>query len=144
MRIQRGDILSKEIESLLIKIISKEESKETCTCDICGRQIYKRSLKASEELPENHFSIPFYKASTWHGDWGNDSSDSFESYDICSAECLSELFSAYGTASGKCDRNTWGIEVNHDYTLAYEGNGEKPKTPKKYGGYLMRQGGMND
>lgn len=60
----------KEIESLCIKITSKEPAKETCTCDICGKQIYKRSLKESEELPSNRFSIPFYTVHSGHNDWG--------------------------------------------------------------------------
>lgn len=132
--------MSKEVESLLVKIVSKEKTKETCTCDICGRQIYKRSLVDSEELPSNHFSVPFYDVTSGHADWGNDSGDSVEDYDICSPECLSVLLDAYKNVSSKSDRNTWWIEIKHDYSFAFEGNGERPKTPKKYRGYLMDQG----
>lgn len=135
--------MSKTVESLLVKIVNKEKTKETCTCDICGRQIYKRSLVDSEEVPNNHFSVPFYDVTSGHADWGNDSGDSVEDYDICSPECLSILLDAYKNVSSKSDRNSWWIEIKHDYTFAFEGNGERPKAPRKYKGYfgyLMGQG----
>lgn len=65
--------MSKEIESLIIKTVARRDAKETCICDICGRQIYKRSLVDSEEVPSNHFSVPFYDVTSGHADWGNDS-----------------------------------------------------------------------
>lgn len=75
---------------------------------------------------------------------GNDSCDSLEDFEICSSECLSVLLDAYKNVSSKQDgRNTWWIEINHDYAFAYEGNGERPKTLKKYLGYLMNQGDPN-
>lgn len=134
--------MSKEVESLPIKIVASRNAKETCTCDICGRQIYKKSLEASEELPKNILSVSFYKADTGHNDWGNDSCDSCETHDICSPECLSKLFTAYVNAT-RDKRNSWWFEVKHEITSAYEGNGERPKEYRGYS-YLISEGSKND
>jgi len=48
-------------------------------CDICGK-----------EVPLNH-----YEVTTGHHDWGNDSIESIENFDICSDECLKEQFNIY-------------------------------------------------
>lgn len=59
------------IKSVLVKI----------TCDICDKEI-------SEE--DN-----YYEVVTSHSDWGNDSHESLEEFDICSEECLKKQFDEY-------------------------------------------------
>ena len=135
--------MSKEVVSLIIKTIARKDAKETCICDICGRQIYKKSLEASEELPKNTLFVSFYEAYTGHDDWGNDSCDSCETHHICSPECLTKLFTAYTNATSRDKRSSWWLEVKHEITSAYEGNGEQPKEYKGYS-YLMSEGSKHD
>lgn len=37
----------------------------------------------------------YYKVETHHNDWGNDSIDSYENYNICSCKCLKEFIDNY-------------------------------------------------
>lgn len=52
-----------------------------CRCDNCGKDV------RGKDIPDDwhHFS-------SHHNDWGNDSIDSFEYYDVCSPECYIEKF----------------------------------------------------
>ena len=65
-------------------------------CDICGR-----------EITDHHWHIL-----TGHHDWGNDSCDSIETFDVCSEYCLYELFDNY-TKESNNDMNTQYIEIEH-------------------------------
>ena len=47
------------------------------TCDFCNKE------ELCNKIPKNWYSI-----GTGHHDWGNDSSDSFISYEFCSFECF--------------------------------------------------------
>lgn len=65
------------------------------TCDVCGKIILK----------ENEDKITYCIGKHWgltigHYDWGNDSRDSVESYDICSAECLEKELQKYVQREG--------------------------------------------
>lgn len=55
----------------------------------------------------------YWKAHAWHDDWGNDSIESHEHFDVCSTECLIKKFEEYCTDSSQSDYNTWQIEVEH-------------------------------
>lgn len=68
-------------------------------CDVCRNKIgrYKG----------------YWKCHTWHDDWGNDSVDSHEYFDICSIECLMKKFEEYCAESSQGDYNTLQIEVEH-------------------------------
>ena len=52
-------------------------------CDVCEKEI-KLSNQTS-----------FYRVVSYHYDWGNDSEDSREAFDICSKECLSKHSTDY-------------------------------------------------
>lgn len=65
-------------------------------CDICRK-----------EITDHHWHIL-----TGHNDWGNDSCESVETYDICSEACLREALEKYINVSNK-DRNTQYMEVLH-------------------------------
>lgn len=45
-------------------------------CDVCGVEV--KGFRPNDWLWFNHH----------HGDWGNDSSESFEYFDVCSVECF--------------------------------------------------------
>lgn len=75
---------------------------EKMYCDVCGKEIKKGK--------------PFYRVETGHCDWGNDSCDSRQHYDICGPECLGEMFDRYVKRShdGRTIANTEYIEIEHD------------------------------
>lgn len=66
-------------------------------CDICGKVIDTR----------NWFSV-----STHHSDWGNDSFESLEFYDICSDKCVMEFAGKY-VSEAYGGVNTKTIEIEH-------------------------------
>ena len=55
-------------------------------CDCCGK-----------EITGEHWEV-----TTGHHDWGNDSYESIENQDACSAECLTKMFDAYIVRSHDC------------------------------------------
>lgn len=72
---------------------------EKMYCDVCGKEIKKNK--------------PFYRVETGHYDWGNDSCDSRQHYDICGPECLSKVFAEYVKRSDD-QFNTEYIEIEHN------------------------------
>ena len=71
------------------KVITKEMKTETIThkvnivkaikCDVCGKE----------------FTGKYWRLITHHNDWGNDSIDSLEYYDLCSRECIDKRLDIY-------------------------------------------------
>lgn len=111
--------MAKTIESLTIKKIEKMPATETCTCNVCGQLIYRRSLQESDELPKNDELYSFWDVTTGHNDWGNDSPESIEQYEVCSPTCLQELFDIYKSESNEYQRNSKYIYVHHTYIFGY-------------------------
>lgn len=70
---------------------------QTRYCDVCNGVI-----KNNE---------PYWELTTHHHDWGNDSCESYEYFDICSEVCLREKFDEYMRESGKNNGNTMCFEV---------------------------------
>lgn len=74
----------KELEKSTGKEIKNKFTKvfETgCTCDICKKEIKENSV--------------YIRVNTGHREWGNDSIDSIQWYDICSTECLDKLYQQF-------------------------------------------------
>lgn len=73
--------------------------KATRTCDICHKKIKK----------------DYWKICRHHGDWGNDSVDSYEYWDVCSEECAKELVDTFFKMSGGklSQPNTYELEIEH-------------------------------
>jgi len=72
------------------KVIEKIEKRSVVVgrvCDICGRPIPPSF--GTWELK------PYYRITTGHYDWGNDSCDSVETLDVCSPACAIEFVSEY-------------------------------------------------
>lgn len=121
-------------ETLKVKVIEEQQTRETCTCDVCSNLIYERSLIDSEELPENNFQIGYWEVHTGHYDWGANSSDSYEHYYVCSEECLTKLFDEYKDRSKHktnitsnvlyiplSNANTQFIRIEHNQVWCYKG-----------------------
>lgn len=68
-------------------------------CDVCRNKIGRNK--------------GYWKCHTWHDDWGNDSVDSHDYFDICSTACLMKKFKEYCAESSQSDYNTQQIEVEH-------------------------------
>ena len=66
-------------------------------CDICCKT----------EISGHHWYIR-----TFHNDWGNDSCDSVEGFDVCSIDCLKQKLDEYANESNN-EYNTMEIEVEH-------------------------------
>lgn len=83
---------------------------EVMKCDVCGKIIYD-SRKDDGILMHNNQH--WWSLTTGHNDWGNDSIDSVEQYDICSPECLKVKFDEYCKDSNR-EINSMYFEVSHD------------------------------
>lgn len=68
-------------------------------CDVCNKRIEHKSN--------------YYTLSTGHYDWGNDSCESIENFDICSGDCLKLKLQEYIDDTQKS--NTHYFNVEHDW-----------------------------
>ena len=90
-------------------VVQKTKIYEVATCDVCKRQIYKSD---SRSYQNNKYRIGFWKLTTGHHDWGNDSCDSIETFMLCSKECAAAMFTVYINDSDG-DANTMYFEIEH-------------------------------
>lgn len=91
--------------------ICKEPIVEYLYCDACNKLIYKRRIGERNGWTGN--TVSWYRVTTGHYDWGNDSCDSVENNDIC-AECLPTLLDAF-TKETNGKQNTKYINIEHRY-----------------------------
>lgn len=75
-------VLSKEAKKIVYKTVRRIEG---IKCDICGEIIPPRK--------RNDESV-YFRAEIGHFDWGNDSVDSIENFDIC-RDCICEFITNY-------------------------------------------------
>ena len=89
-------------------------------CDVCGKEL----------LPVNKDQLPghcketeiydYYRITTHHHDWGNDSIDSYEYVDCCCLDCALKFVAHYWDG---CTRTvpwpTLELEMKHEYRLRY-------------------------
>jgi len=97
------------------QIIDKVPSTKYLICDICKRLIYKQNMDSKRI---NIKPVHWYEVTTGHYDWGNDSCDSIEHYDVC-PKCLNKVFHEYFNRSSK-GSNTEYINIEHNYTSYYD------------------------
>lgn len=74
--------------------------KETTHCDVCDREI--------------NIHKGYWTLTTGHHDWGNDSCESIEHFDICSDACLRKKFDEYVSDSDLNNHNTMYFEVERE------------------------------
>lgn len=76
--------------------IIKSKTLVSVKCNICKKEITGK----------------FWHLTTHHHDWGNDSIDSFEHYDLCSRECIDKALDEYMIDC--LDSNTQCFELEQD------------------------------
>jgi hypothetical protein len=99
--------LSNEAEEVVVRTKRRVEGVE---CDICKRLI----------TPPNNYSWSksrYFKVTTGHHDWGNDSCDSVEHRDIC-PDCIMDFTSKY--ISNVDGTDYLEIETTYAYKNEYE------------------------
>ena len=89
--------IKKEYETITHTVTERICVKEITYCDVCNGVI-----------DDNN---GYWELTTGHHDWGNDSGDSIENFDICSETCLREKFDEYVRESMKNNWNTMYFEV---------------------------------
>ena len=99
----------RKIEYATYTVTEERKSGEICSCDVCKKVIFRRSFKPGDV---RHIPVSFWKITTGHNDWGNDSIDSVETFDICSSKCLNEKFSEYISGTDGA-RNSQYFNVEH-------------------------------
>lgn len=67
------------IKTEIKKVTSKQEVTIGYKCDCCGKEIYET------QLPRE-----WHNFNSNHDEWGNDSVDSYEYYDVCSPKCYKD------------------------------------------------------
>jgi len=77
-------------------------------CDVCGKEIPPTTIPHMSGEPV----YDYYEVTTHHNDWGNDSVDSYEYFDVCSPDCAYKLWGKYIHDSAE-KRNTMCIKVEH-------------------------------
>ena len=89
--------IKREYEVKTHTVTERVCAKETMHCDVCNGVIEKHK--------------GYWELITGHNDWGRDSVDSIENFDICSEACLRKKFDEYVRESGSSDYNTMYFEV---------------------------------
>ena len=94
------------VETKEVTKVVKEEATTKRICDNCEKEITISHITGYGNM-YNYFRI-----TTHHCDWGNDSIDSYETYDACCPKCALEMAEKYLTnAYPGC--NTKTIEIEH-------------------------------
>lgn len=91
--------VKKEYETKTHTVTEKVLVKETRYCDVCGNEI------ASNDS--------YWELTTHHNDWGNDSIESYEYFDVCSQNCMRKKFEEYLKDSDN-DYNTMCFDVERN------------------------------
>ena len=99
------------------KDITKPETKtvETCIgreviCDICGERLGRNLFDKRRGKAYDYFRV-----TTGHHDWGNDSIDSIEHRDVCT-KCLYTMFNEY-LIHTKGENNSNYIDIEHEFDV---------------------------
>lgn len=92
-------------------------------CDICGNDL----LPVDKDKLPSHFRdrdrsiYDYYRITTHHHDWGNDSIESYKYTDCCCIECALKFIKLYWNG---CTKSTpWPtkeLEMKHEYELSKE------------------------
>ena len=96
--------LKPEKEEVVYRVRQKVEAVE---CDICKRRIEPTLYRKLESQ--------YFEVITGHNDWGNDSCESRQHFDICPA-CIGDFITKYAKEA----RGSEYIEVETTYVSAHE------------------------
>ena len=86
-------------------------------CDICGKALLP--VDKSKIPPTCDFDVyDYYRITTHHHDWGNDSIESYSYTDCCCLDCALKFINRYWEG---CTRSkpwpTLELEMKHEYRL---------------------------
>lgn len=102
-----GEVITKKVVEQTVRPI------EYIRCDMCNKKILPCDTYKSDKSD-------YIRVHTWHNDWGNDSVESHEYYDLCK-ECAKEFVADY---IEHCDGSE-ELELEHEYlgkNETYNGN----------------------
>lgn len=97
----------KEITRKVKEVVTNVKIMDDIYCDICKKRIGTITANNNKKYLEQHY----FHACTGHNDWGNDSVDSIETYEICSEICLCDFFDNHYLKACKSS-NTQYLEIN--------------------------------
>lgn len=63
------------------------------TCDVCGKLLWDHTYRPKIKGIKDQ-DVMYYEVSMSHNDWGNDSVESIETYDVC-PDCLTTICQKY-------------------------------------------------
>lgn len=87
-------------------IVSKRYENKGIQCDICNKHILPDDRRKNTNM--------YFKITTGHYDWGNDSVESIETQDVC-CDCAPKFISEY---LSKCKSTEYmNIETAHTYSF---------------------------
>lgn len=89
-----------------VEVVTRKKTKiMSVKCDRCGKEILPKPYRDRDD------SSKYYKVTTGHHDWGNDSCDSIEHRDICH-QCIGNFTTEYFQDG----RDTAYIEIETAYS----------------------------
>ena len=106
--------MRKEHKSVVLREVEVVDS-EIIICDCCKKVIFDRDNIDQFIHDRLLNSIKYYVVNTGHDDWGRDSGDSFEEFDLCSDECLRKKLDEFlkeGSYTGFFRIYTNSIDIN--------------------------------
>ena len=87
-------------------------------CDICGKTLMPVD---KDKLPSHYKDrdiYDYYRITTHHHDWGNDSIESYEYFDCCCIDCALKFIARYWDGCTKSKPwPTLELEMRHEYEL---------------------------
>ena len=88
-------------DEVIKKVIKEVEVTDhfTIKCDCCNKEIFDKDHFEQGLYDKNihglYDKFKFYTVTTGHNDWGSDSIDSVQEFDLCSDECLRKKFEEF-------------------------------------------------
>lgn len=122
----------KKIEYKTATVEQKVPYIERIICDRCKRVINKSfGIDFINETDKHHpvDMTSWYRVTNGHNDWGNDSCESVENFDIC-LKCITDVYDEYVERSHSIF-NTEYIEIEHCYGTSLSLDEEVPYVEKE-------------
>lgn len=87
-------------------------------CDVCGSELKPIDESKCPPLYKDKDIYDYYRITTYHHDWGNDSIDSYKYTDCCCLDCAMKFIHKYW--DGCTRKSPWPtkeMEMKHEYEL---------------------------
>ena len=101
------------------KTVTVIEKRPICTsvyCDSCNKHIYT-TVRPGMSYNGNRSIVDYYKITTGHNDWGNDSVDSINYQTLCPDCFMDEVVKFKNRSIGR--QNTEYIVIDHEWTYDF-------------------------